>query len=304
MTFKHLAVPLVCSGLLVGCGGGGGGGSDASDTPQKPSAYVTLDQSSVMVDEGGEATVSLSYDASSEVSVSASDEAVSASIEGETLTLSTSEVDRPVMVTVSITSLLGDDEATESLSLYVRNASAEPLVTKIDDLLDERDNLLNLADDYRLYEFFVDFAYLGGVISYGDKATRLSQFDADAADSYAPLELQIAALATADRDYEQGNISDSTLQMELEQTESLLFDHAAYGKARLVEISEFSQVIVPGFVPATLSYDPQSGLYSRFLSNDEFGTYSNGDYQFSETFAALSSLVRRTPTDSALCEGV
>ena len=86
MTFKHLAVPLVCSGLLVGCGGGG---SDSSG----PSAFVSLGQSTVMVDEGAKATVSLSYEASSEVTVSSSDETVSASLEGETLTLSASEVD-------------------------------------------------------------------------------------------------------------------------------------------------------------------------------------------------------------------
>lgn len=304
MKLKHLAVPLVCSGLLVGCGGGGGGDSGASSAPPKPTAAVSLSQSSVMVNEGGQATVSLSYEPSSDLTVSSSDDAVAASLDGETLTLVASEVDRPVMVTVSVTSALGDDTKSDSLSLYVQNTSAEPLITQVDNLLNERDNLLALADDHRLYQFFVDFAYLGGVISNADKTARMSQFDADAANSYAPFELQIAALASADRDYELGEISDSQLQMELDQTESLLIEHAAYGKARLADVSDFSDVVAPGFVPASVAYDPKSGLYSRFLSNEDFGTYSNGDFQFNETFSALSSLVRLSPNDTALCEGV
>lgn len=306
MKFRHFAVPLVCAGFLVGCGGGGGGddgGSGGSSTPPEPTASVSIGQSTLSIDEGDQKTVEVSYEAASDVSVSVTDDAVEASLDGTVLTISASEVDRPVSLDVSVTAALEGEDASASISIYVDNTSAEALTAQVDGVLNERRNLLDLADDYRLYQFFVDFAYLGGVISQQEKASYLSEFDVESSATYVALDQQMAALAATQRDYQKGNLSDSELQSEMDQTESTLIDHSAYGKARLTDISEFSEVLVPGFTPADMAFDPESGLYSRFLSNEEFGSYLDGEYRFSESFSALTSLVRLSPSDPALCKG-
>lgn len=295
---KVLIAVAVGSALLVGCGGGGGSG-ESSAPPVKPS--VSVSASSLSLDEGSKSELTLKYKAGSTVSVAVSNQAVKASIEGDSLVLSASETDRPVTAEVSVTSFINGDEATSKVAVYVRNASAEALARKAGLLVEDESNVKRLSQDRQLYEFFVDFAYLGGAISSAEKTMHLDQFDADGEASYFTLERQFSALSTAEREYQRGNIADTELQSVLTQTEALIREHAAYGKGRLASVSEFSDVVVPGFVPADLEYDSRSGLYSRFLSNTEFGDYVDGQYQFKAAYAAMSSLIRVTANDTAMC---
>jgi len=308
MKLIYFAVPFICLSLLIGCGGGGGdsggdgGGGSAGVIPPKPT--VSISKSSLTLNEGEQASVPVSYADLAEVSVSSSDDAAVVALEDGALIVTTSDVDRPVTLTLSVTATLNEREETDTLLLYIKNTSASDLISQVNNTLGDRDNLLHLADDHRLYEFFVDFAYLGGVITRPVRDRYLAQFNSRDTFTFVQLDHQLVALARTLDAYSRGQSSDTSLQAELEQTESNLRDHAAYGHDRFEEIRSFSEVLAPGFTAPDMAFDPESGLYSRFLSNDAFGGYQNGEYLFNEGFTGLSSLVRLSPTDPALCEGV
>lgn len=301
MKLKQFAVPLVCSAILAGCGGGG----DSSGTNEKPASppgpTLSLGSATLSLEEDSQDVVAISYKGDARISVSG--DFIEATLGESDLTIAASEVDRPKTVEITVTVARGDRELAESISVYVSNTSAEPLTAKAESLLGDKGNLIELADDRQIYRFFVDFAYLGGVISHHEKALLQSRFTATQAATYIPLEHQMLALSNTNDLYLRGRVPDSELKNELQKTETMLIEHSAYGKALLADITQFSEVIAPGFTPADMAFDRESGLYSRFLSNEEFGAYVDGEYRFTEPFSGLSNLVRRTPNDPALCEG-
>lgn len=307
MKLTYFAVPLVCSTLLVGCGGGGSGSDDGGSEPPskpKPTPIVTVSKSSLALNEGEQKSVPITANDLAKLSVTSSSNNATALIKGDNLVITASNVDRPVTLTLSVKGTLKERKKTETLTLYIKNVSANDLVSHAESALDERDNLLQLADDRRLYEFFVDFAYLGGAITRSEKDGYLAKFEAEDSLYFGELKSQMTAFESAKDDYSKGKIADSELQTELEQTESVLRNHAAYGQGKLNDIHSFSEVVAPEFVAPDMAFDAESGLYSRFLSNEVFGGYLNGEYHIDDAFSGLSSLVRLSPTDSALCEGV
>lgn len=286
--------------LITGCGGGGGGGgSDSESKPVEPS--ISLSVSSLYLNEGQASRIPFEYAQGAQVSVKVEGDAVSASIDGDDLVVRSGDVDRPATAAIAVTSSIDGKQAAQVLSVAIYNTSAQGLVRQTRMALDDRDNLVNLSDDRQLYTFFVDFAYLAGGVPYADKKNLIDQFKPAAQISYAPLDLQLSNLEAALNEYERGNMADSDLESVLIQAESLLADHAAYGESRLLAVSQFADVIVPGFVPGKLAFDEVSGLYTRFLTDASVGEYIDGQFHFNEPYSALSDLIRLGVNDSALC---
>jgi hypothetical protein len=304
--FVNKAIVILVGGaLLAGCGGGGSDDGDSSSKTSSPvpEPSLSLSQSSLTLPEGDSETVSLDYNDGSDLTIDVQGEGASVAftMNNDRLQVSASQVDRPRIVEIVVSATLGEKKVSKTLSISIENTSAEAVVSKAKALLSEEQPLLGLSQDKQIYHFFVDFAYLGGAISSSDKTTLLAQFDAQGQTSYQTLNDQLHTLSVVAGDYQRGNISDSRLSATIDQTESLALEHAAYGRNRLNAISDFSDVVVPGFAAQPMAFDVNSGIYSRFLSNTMFGEYVNGGYRFNDTYAALSHIVRMSASDSAVC---
>jgi|GEM_PF-2778434 hypothetical protein len=308
---SFLSVILVLT--ITGCGGGSGSSSGSSTAPPESEPdpaqqirTVALDQAFVQAAEEDVLRLSGRFQRPDALLLSQSpDIGVEVeSFEANEISLRTPAIDRPVVSDLQLTFVYGDQSIEQAVSLLAKNTSATPLVQKIQDTLQEKASILELAQDFSLYRFFIDYAYLYDLLTYSEKEQRLAEFSPlDSAYQGATVAAFESLAAELDR-YQQGQISDQTLEQALDLTEQSILEHGRYGSRMLGEIQSFVEVLVPGLGSGELVYVSELGIYSRILSTPLYGQVTEGGFEVSEPYQPIESLIRSRKTQSLTCESL
>ena len=307
----------VLSAILVvavtGCGGGSGGSSgpgeappatEPSPAPSVPS--VSLDQVFVQAGEGSILRLPGQFQQPDFVTLSQSPDIglEVESIQPNEIALRVPVVDRPSASDLQLTFVYGDQSIEQRVSLLAQNTSGESLVAQVQDTLREKESILELAQDFSLYRFFVDYAYLYDLLTYSEKERRLSEFLPVESQSSGTVNSALEGLGVALDDYQQGQIADQSLNQALGLAEQAILEHGRYGARMLEEIQPLVEVLVPELSSGDLVYVPELGIYSRIVSTPLYGEVTEAGFEVAQSFQPIESLIRSRKTQSLTCESL
>lgn len=298
---KMVPAAVFAAFVLVGCGGGGGGSSGTSSQSPDP---IEFDKTYVAAADNGTVTLSGSFKTPDEIRIEQTPDIgiKVASFSNGTVELLIPDLDRPITTQLSITVVVDGREVTKEVSLLADNESAGADVTKAQAAIDQGTALLALEQDAALYTFFVDYAYLAGVIGHSDKESLLADFNPESAASYSNFQLGINNLDAALEDYQAAEIDETQLQQAITVFESAVAIHSTYGKERLDAISDYSEILVPAFASGAIEYDSRLGIWSRYTVNTKYGDVIEGDFVAVTAYAPIESLIRESVSQSLTCE--
>ena len=290
--------------VLAGCGGGAGEGDASTDARGTVSSPILINESNVSASDGRRFLITGSFSAPDEVTITQTPDIgieVGSSSTG-VVELIIPDLDRPITTRLQITIVIGGLKVTKELSLLANNTEGELLVTKAQAAIDQRDALLGLEQDALLYGFFIDYAYLSGVIRYSEKQSLLDRFDPESAPSYPSVEFGLNNVDTALRKYRAGEIGETDFQTTLAILESALADHSLYSEQRLSEISDYSKVLVPPFVGGAVTFDQELEIWSRYTVDEHYGRVVDTQFVVADDYAPIESLIKTTVSQSLTCE--
>ncbi|WP_349342832.1 hypothetical protein [Marinobacter sp. MMG032] len=313
MLFPRSILSVIVVLALSGCGGGSGGSSGPVEappatepTPAPSVPSVSLNQVFVQAAEGeilklpgqfrqpDSVTLSQSPDIGLEVE----------SFQANEISLRVPVVDRPSASDLQLTFVYGDQSIEQRVSLLAQNTSGEALVAQVQDTLRERESILELAQDFSLYRFFIDYAYLYDLVTYSEKEQRLSEFLALDSPSRATVYSAIEGLGAAFNDYQAGQIADQALNQALGLAEQAILEHGRYGARMLEEIQPLVEILVPELSSGDLVYVPELGIYSRIASTPLYGDVTEAGFEVAQSFRPIESLIRSRKTQSLTCESL
>lgn len=298
---------------LSGCGGGSGGSPGPGEAPPAteptPAPFVpsvSLNQVFVQAAEGeilklpgqfrqpDSVTLSQSPDIGLEVE----------SFQANEISLRVPVVDRPSASDLQLTFVYGDQSIEQRVSLLAQNTSGEALVAQVQDTLQEKESILELAQDFSLYRFFIDYAYLYDLLTYSEKEQRLSEFLPPDSPSSGTVNSALEGLGAALNDYQEGRIADQALSQALGLAEQAILEHGRYGARMLEEIQPLVEVLVPELSSGDLVYVPELGIYSRIASTPLYGEITEAGFEVAQSFQPIESLIRSRKTQSLTCESL
>lgn len=291
--------------LLIGCGGGGSGG-DTSITGEKQSIQPpTLENTYYTVDEGVQTRLVGNLHGAEIESYALKEDIdlhVSASPDDTGLILKAPFVNAPRLVNLLVT--FNTDGATyeRSLAIQIRNTSARELEEKTRLIMNDASSLLSLGQDLTLYHFSVDTAYLYGLIPHSEKLRLLNEFSPENSPVYSQLQTQLDELSTAFSEYEKGVVADSELEQQIDVIDALAEEHGEYGVQQLIDVSDFSEAVVPALTYGTLKLSEDAGFFSRFVGNNDYGSWQDGKFSLNESYAPIASLIRTNLSQDIRCD--
>lgn len=304
----------VLSAIVVlafsGCGGGSGGSSASGEAPPAseptPAPSVSLDQVFVQAAEGGIFRLPGQFQQPDSVMLSQSPDIglEVESFQANEISLRVPVVDRPSASYLQLTFVYGDQSIVQSVSLLAQNTSGTALVEQVQDTLREQESILELAQDFSLYRFFVDYAYLYDLLTYSEKEQRLSEFSPSDSPSRGVINSALEGLSTALDDYQQGKIADQALDQALGLAEQAIVEHGRYGAWMLEAIQPLVEVLVPELSSGELVYVSEFGIYSRILSTPLYGEVTEAGFEVAQAFQPIESLIRSRKTQSLTCESL
>lgn len=291
--------------LLIGCGGGGSGG-DTSITGEKQSIQPpTLENTYYTVDEGVQTRLVGNLHGAEIESYALKEDIdlhVSASPDDTGLILKAPFVNAPRLVNLIV--IFNTDGATyeRSLAIQIRNSSARELEEKTRLIMNDASSLLSLGQDLALYHFSVDTAYLYGLIPHSEKLRLLDEFSPESSPVYSQLQTQLDELSTAFSEYEKGIVADSELEQQIDVIDALAEAHGEYGVQQLIDVSDFSEAVVPALTYGTLKFSEDAGFFSRFVGTNDYGSWQNGKFSLNESYAPIASLIRTHLSQDIRCD--
>jgi hypothetical protein len=296
---KKLSLAVAVSTTLVGCGGGGGG----SETAPAP-APIEFDQSYVSGSDKGVIALTGSFGNPNDVTITQTpDIGVSlASVSGSRIELSIPDLDRPVTTVLQITVDADGREVTKQVSLLANNSDAEPDVEKARAAIEQGSSLLDLEQDSALYTFFIDYAYLAKVISHSEKQSLLAEFDPESEATYSNLQVGLTELNSVLEDYQSAEAGEDRLRLAIEGVASAISDHSVYGVQRLDAISEYTEILVPGFVDRDIEYDERLGIWSAYTKGSYYGDVIDNQFVARAAFEPIEPLIQDELSQSLTCE--
>lgn len=220
------------------------------------------------------------------------------------LSLSVPSIDRPVTSSLELRLVYAGQSTTQHVSISVKNTSEAALTQQADQTVAEQEAILDLAQDSVLYQFFVDYAYLNDLLTHSEKQQLLANFAPEEdAPFWSEVRTSIENLATEIAAYQQGDVSDQTLEQSLALVEESILKHGDYGAGLLEDIRPLvDELLVSGLGSGELSYVPEAGIYSRILSTAHYGVFSDTGFQVAENYRPIESLIRSRSTQSLMCE--
>lgn len=289
MTQKTVIVFMTAS-LLSACGGGGG-----SDTPRQ---IITMGQQSVSLGENTSASLPFTTSASDiafQITSEQPKKVAVVTVKENVLEIAATETDRPSSLTgILYSEARGiDDGSSKKISVVVGNTSAAKLEARATKLLDQKEDLLALAEDRAIFRFVVDIAYLNSLISHSEKLAFMDDFSASSQPTHGALGVQVNSFATALNDYGSGEISDADLQAKLEFVDDAIASHGQFAATMFSDVAHLSSAFIGDLSVTTLAYDPVSGRYSRFLGHAETGAYSDSNWSFKPDYTLVDSWVSK-----------
>ncbi|WP_417521082.1 hypothetical protein [Marinobacter sp.] len=291
--------------LLIGCGGGGSGG-DTSSTGEKQSIQPpTLENTYYTVDEGVQARLAGNLHGAEIESYALEEDidlTVSASSDDNGLILTAPLVNAPRLVNLIVTFNTDDATYERSLTIRIRNTSARELEEKTRLIMNDASSLLSLGQDLALYHFSVDTAYLYGLITHSEKLRLLDEFSPESSPVYSQLQTQLDELSTAFSEYEKGVVADSELKQQIDVIDALAEEHGEYGVQQMIDVSDFSEAVVPALTYGTLQFSEDAGFFSRFVGNNDYGSWQDGKFSLNESYAPIASLIRTNLSQDIRCD--
>jgi len=298
---------------LAGCGGGSGSSSGSAETPPvtelnpAPSVpSVSLDQVFVQAAEGAIFRLPGQFQQPDSVILSQSPDIglQVESFQANEISLRVPVVDRPSASDLQLTFVYGDQSIEQRVSLLAQNTSGEALVAQVQNTLQEKESILELAQDFSLYRFFIDYAYLYDLLTYSEKEQRLSAFLPSDSPSSGTVNSALEGLGAALNDYQEGQIADQALSQALGLAEQAILEHGRYGARMLEEIQPLVEVLVPELSGGDLVYVPELGIYSRIVSTPLYGEVTEAGFEVAQSFQPIESLIRSRKTQSLTCESL
>jgi len=298
---------------VTGCGGGSGGSSGSAEAPppSEPSPVqsvpsVSLDQIFVQAAEGDILKLPGQFQQPDSITLSQSPDIglEVESFQANEISLRVPVVDRPSASDLQLTFVYGDQSIEHRVSLLAQNTSGEALVAQVQDTLQEKESILELAQDFSLYRFFIDYAYLYDLLTYSEKEQGLLEFSPFDSPSRGAVDSAFEGLVVALDDYQEGQIADQTLEQALDLAEQAILEHGRYGSGMLREIHPLVEVLVPELGSGELVYVPELGIYSRIVSTPLYGEVTEAGFEVAQSFQPIESLIRSRKTQSLTCESL
>jgi len=292
-----LSLAVAVTTTLVGCGGGGGG-SEPAPTP------IDFDQSFVSGADKGVIGLTGTFGNPDDVTITQTpDIGVSlASVSNSRIELSVPDLDRPVTTVLQITLDVDGREVTKQVSLLANNSDAEADVEKARTAIEQGSSLLFLEQDAALYTFFIDYAYLAKAINHSEKQALLSEFDPEAEATFSNLQVSLRELNSVLEDYQSAEAGEDRLRVAIEGVESAISDHSIYGVQRLDAISEYTEILVPGFVDSEIEFDERLGIWSAYTKGSYYGDVIDNQFVARAAFEPIEPLIQDELSQSLTCE--
>jgi len=299
---KKLGVILLSTAILSACGSGG------SAPPAPDPDPIEMNTQVIAVSENSSGSLSYSSvfsDLVFEITEANPADIGSVVVEDNTLAITAGETDRPGVINGVLYSQergMGDG-SSKSVSIVVTNDSAVPVLEQVSDLLEQRSDVLNLSEDAAVFQFVMDASYLSSLVNSEQKEAFVSGFDPVTSASFAPAAVAIDDLQSVFDSYNSGNTSDSAVISALDQASSAISSHGQYAANELTDIQTYADVFFGDLSQTDLTYDSESGRYSRYLGQLSMGTYDQQSWQFSPNYELLTPLVAQQLSDDLLvCE--
>lgn len=293
---------MAASVALAACGGGGGGGKST------PPELIKMSKQVISVEENSSASLSFSSDLQ-DLAFELTDETPSGLgavvLAGSALEITAGDTDRPGQISgVLYSQERGvSHNSAKDITVVIKNTSAQALEEQVENLLQQRGEIMGLAEDKAVMQFVLESAYLSSLITDSDKSSQINGFDAQNGRFYINLTSEISTLESVFQDYNQGSASDSQLSSTLEDTNASVANHSDYAAQKLAEISTYSDAYLGDLTQTEMTYDPISGRYSRYLGQSSMGSYSNEGWGFNADYLLLSDLITQNLSDPLLlCE--
>lgn len=300
---KKISAVVFFASLLAACSGGGGKSPApvAEDLIKIPSQVFSFDenaQNSILIS-------SEINDLVLEITEMHPSGFGSVILNGDRIEITLKDLDRPSRISFVIYSKGKgiDDASAKKISVVAINSSGAGIEEQGRNLQTQSDDLLNLKEDKSIFQFVLETTYLNSLIDHNEKLALMSGFAPQDSAAHGSLQIEINDLNSAMALYEKGNLSDIDLQKAITDVSQVLSSHGDYAAQKLSEILIYSDPFFSDLIHTTLSYDAQSGRYSRYLGQSTMGSYTEGTWAFNENYHLLSTLVTTHLSDPILiCE--
>ena len=291
--------------LLLGCGGGGSSGNTGTTGEKQSIQPPTLENTYYTVDEGVQTRLAGNLHGAEIASYALEEDidlTVSALPDDTGLILTAPFVNAPQLVNLLVTFKTNGVTYKRSLAIHIRNTSAQAIEEKTRLIMNDASSLLSLGQDMALYHLSVDTAYLYGLIPHSEKLRLLDEFSPESSPVYSQLKSQLDELSTAFSEYEKGIVGDSELEQQIDVINALAEKHGEYGVQQLVDVSDFSEAVVPALTFGTLKFSEDTGFFSRFVGTNDYGSWEDGKFSLNESYAPIASLIRTNLSQDIRCD--
>jgi len=230
------------------------------------------------------------------------DLAVSAAPDDNGLTLTAPFVNAPKLVNLHVTFNTDGVTYEQSLVIQIRNTSAQRVEEKSRLIMSDAPSLIGLQQDLALYHFSIDTAYLYGLIPHSEKLRLLDEFSPQSSPVYSQLKSKLGELSIAFSEYEKGLVSDAELNQHIETIDALAQQHGEYGVQRLIDVSHFSDAVLPALTYGTLKFSESAGFFSRFADTPDYGSWHDGRFSLNAAYSPVASLIRTNLSQDIRCD--
>ncbi|PAV26640.1 hypothetical protein CF392_05385 [Tamilnaduibacter salinus] len=282
--FRKLAVVLLVTSLSA-CGGGGDGDGENVKT-------ISLNQKAeVAVEERSSATFTARYEIT-DIRPVDSDPALELSASGKQIKISSKELEYPVLATFNVSMTDGNNRLVQRLEVIGVNISARYAESLAETLEGEKDRILALANDQRVYDFFVDVAYLDGSLSSKERFEKMSAFDPGKHPNYANAKQAVESAIETYHSYLRGESKERRLKSATDQAKSELRLLGDYGQTQFDKIKPIVTAYISPIPEVSFAFVEEKRVFTRFFDPAIAKIDSEtGNVTFKEGFDVLNPIL-------------
>ena len=295
------ALPFIAA--LTACGGGGSGGG-SSPAPSQDKNVVeepAVETKQVVTSEAGTKSVPVSNTSNLTYTVKENSDTASSTsnssydwldvqFTSDSVVFNIGDVDRPYNLILEFTDK-DSKEIVFKVSLFVDNASGKELVSKVERAISQSERILSLEDDKKIYFYIVDMLYLQDMITHSEKQENINAFNPEGQASYNLASNYMFDLKKKLAQYNKSMIDENALQEQLSLFESALITHGQYGSDAIESLQQLNVSGLPSLPNTDFAFSNVGNLYSRFIGNENYGQWVNGNWTYNSSFEFLSSIV-------------
>ena len=200
------------------------------------------------------------------------------------------DVDRPYNLILEFTDK-DSKEIVFKVSLFIDNASGKELVSKVERAISQSERILSLEDDKKIYFYIVDMLYLQDMITHSEKRENINAFNPEGQASYNLASNYMFDLKKKLAQYNKSMIDENALQEQLSLFEGALITHGQYGSDAIESLQQLNVSGLPSLPNTDFAFSNVGNLYSRFIGNENYGQWVNGNWTYNSSFEFLSSIV-------------